>query len=381
VTRTAWTPASPWPTADEQLLLRAALLDGGGALDAWRRFRDTHDGIDHLDGDAYRLLPQLFRNLQAYDSEDPALGRLKGIYRHTWYVNQLLMRAGSHAVALLEADCVDTMLFDGGALVACHVRDVGDRPMDSCGVLVHPHDAERSLAILSAHGWTSRDRLSPRQLTRTRRSVALVKEEGGHLVLHWSALFPGSYDEELWSDAVKVSLGGVETLAPSPTDQLLLACVEGLGWTPAPLRWIPDATLLIRSISEAIDWRSLVVRARQRAVALDLADALEFLVVELQLELPRELPAWLRQRAERSDRLLHGLKMMPQRRAVFWRLARRTARACDATRRLATSSPPAARRREKLVILLDGWGARARRATARRAVRKGVGWFSRARTP
>jgi hypothetical protein len=381
VTSTAWTHASRWPTADEQLLLRAALLDGGRALDAWRRFRDTHDGIDHLDGDAYRVLPLLYRNLQAYDFEDPALGRLKGIYRHTWYVNQLLMRAGSHALALLEADGVDTMLLDGGALVACHVRDVGDRPMDSFGVLVHPHDAERALTTLSAHGWTSREQLSPRQLMRTRRSVALVNEDGGNLVLHWSALFPGRYDEELWTDAVKVSFGGAQTLAPSPTDQLLLACMEGLGWTPAPLRWIPDATLLIRSISEAIDWPSLVVRARQHAVALDLADALEFLVVELQLELPSQLPAWLRQRAQRSDRLLHGLKMMPQRRSVLWRLVRRTARACDATRRLATSSPPAARRREKLALLLDDWGARACRATARRAVHKGVGWFSRALTP
>jgi hypothetical protein len=94
VTRAPWKPASAWPTADELLLLKAALLDGNAALDAWHEFGAANAGIDHLEGDAYRLLPQLFRSLQSLGLEEPALGRLKGIYRHAWYANQLLLRAG-----------------------------------------------------------------------------------------------------------------------------------------------------------------------------------------------------------------------------------------------------------------------------------------------
>jgi hypothetical protein len=381
LTRAAWTPAGPWPTDDERLLLRAALLDRSAALDAWHQFSATHAGIDHLDGDAYRLLPQLFRNLQAPEFEDPALGRLKGIYRQAWYANQLLLQSGSDAVALLQMASVEAMLLGGGALVACHVRDVGARPLDSVDIIVHPDDTERALGVLSTHGWARRGHCSSTELMRSGKAVKLVK--GGHakLTLHWSVLSPSDQGSDIWGAAVMVQLGGVSTLVPSLADQLLLVCVRGLGWTPAPLRWIPDATFLMRSNADRMDWRSLVVRARELQVMLDLADALEFLVAELEFAIPRELLAPLRQRVDIGERVVHRIKMMPPRRAPLWRMVRRIARACDAMRHQAGTPPLHARRRpEKLPMLLDACGARTSRATVPRPGRKAAAWFRRARS-
>jgi hypothetical protein len=316
VTAPAPPPARPWPTPDDLLLLRAALLDGDPALAAWRRFRAGHPDIDALEGDACRLLPHVYRNLRELDYEDPALGRLKGTYRHAWYQNHVLLEAGARAIALLQANGIGVMLLGGAAMVALKLRDVGAQPIDACDILVHPHEQTRAHGILSSHDWPQR------------------------LALHTSALARGGDDTSLWNGAVKVSLAGVETLAPNPTDQLLLVGASGLSWMPAPLRWIPDAVLITTLAAEGIDWAALGVRARERDVTLALADALGFLVQEFQLEVPPGLLADLR-RASAGRRIVHRIKMTPQHRNLPWRAVRRAARKWDAKGHTEVTPPPA----------------------------------------
>jgi hypothetical protein len=316
---------------DELLLLRASLLDGDAALDSWRRFRITHADIDHLEGDAFQLLPQLYCNLRVRIPEDPAFGRLKGIYRRTWYTNQLLLKAAAEVVAHLRAAGIDGMLYERTALAAC-LAGGGARPMEMIDLLVRPHDAERALAALRPHGWARR---APNPGARFGRVVELVGG-GVSLRLHRSALRPRGYDETLWNDAVTGSVGGVETLLPGPTDQLLLACTQGLGWAQAPLRWVPDTVLAARAVTGHCDWSSLAARAREGEVTLQLADALELLVAEFPHEFPVELLADVRRRrAGAGERILHRIKLTPNRRDPLSRLARRTAWRWERRRRLA----------------------------------------------
>ena len=47
-----------WPTREQERLLRAALLRGPLALEAWDEWKAGAD-MDHLDAGSYRLLPQL----------------------------------------------------------------------------------------------------------------------------------------------------------------------------------------------------------------------------------------------------------------------------------------------------------------------------------
>jgi len=81
--------ADCWPTWQQELLLRAALLQGGGSIEAWERWKPTVD-IEHLDIGLHRLLPQLYLNLHAQGVDDLLMGKFKRIYRRTWYDNQLL---------------------------------------------------------------------------------------------------------------------------------------------------------------------------------------------------------------------------------------------------------------------------------------------------
>jgi hypothetical protein len=351
------------------LLLRAALCDGASALEAWLEFRAMGTGIDHLEGDAFRLLPQLFRNLQALEFEDPALGRLRGMYRHAWYTNQLLIQEVSGAIALLRAAAIDTMIFEGGALVARGTRDVGARLMDSIDIVARSRDVERAVEVLGMHGWMSSGRHAPNQ---SMRIFELVNGRQAKLDLHRTVLFFGDYDREIWGAADTVCLRGVTTLAPCLVDQLLVDCAHGLSWVPASRRWIPDVTLFVRANRGLIDWRCLAERSRQRGVSLDVADALEFLGLEFQLDFPTKLLVRLRTRAGPRERAVHWAKMRPRRRSVGSRVVRRTVRACDALLRLA-AAPGAGQRQERLSMLVEEFGARQWVATAVRAVRKAAG--------
>src|SRR3990172_3071094 len=81
-----------WPTAQQELLLRAALQQGSEALNAWEMWKKAVP-FDQMDPASVRLLPLVYRNMQTQcDLEDPLLQKLKGVYRHAWAMNQLLLQ-------------------------------------------------------------------------------------------------------------------------------------------------------------------------------------------------------------------------------------------------------------------------------------------------
>src|SRR5271163_4711088 len=81
-----------WPTPEQELFLQAALLQGPRGIHAWRLWHAGAD-IDGLDIGCQRLLPQLYHTLQSQGVSDAVIERFKGLYRRTWYQNQLLFHS------------------------------------------------------------------------------------------------------------------------------------------------------------------------------------------------------------------------------------------------------------------------------------------------
>ena len=63
-----------WPTPEQELLLRAALLQGEASLKAWQEWKSTLD-FDHIDPGSQRLVPLLYHNLQRQGVQDPLMGK------------------------------------------------------------------------------------------------------------------------------------------------------------------------------------------------------------------------------------------------------------------------------------------------------------------
>jgi hypothetical protein len=80
------------PSTMHPTLLQAAILREQPALDAWQKWRQSVD-IETLDSESHHLLSTLYPNLVRHGVEDPHISRLKGVYRRTWYVNQLLAQS------------------------------------------------------------------------------------------------------------------------------------------------------------------------------------------------------------------------------------------------------------------------------------------------
>jgi hypothetical protein len=267
-----------WPTAEQALLLRAILLAQPEAGAAWRQWRAAVD-LDLLDAGSVRLLPQLYRRLQRDGVRDPSMGRLRGVYRHAWYANQLRLRDLAALCRALADRGIEAMLLKGAALVTAWYGDPGLRPMDDVDVLVPSGLAAAAAQTLAGLGWRP-------QVPMTRRHAAaghamdFYSAAGQRLDLHWRLLpeccWPGA-DDAVWERSARAAVRGAPVRVLAPADQLFHLSAHGVRWEPVPpVRWIADATAVLAR-GDAVDWDTLVAEAARRRMTPPVRDALRYL--------------------------------------------------------------------------------------------------------
>ena len=239
------TAGNCWPTSAQRLLLRAVVLRGAEALAAWQRWTQAVN-LDRLDAGSIRLLPQLYRSLEREGVRDPLMSKLKGVYRHTWYGNQLRLRDTGVVLGELNRRGIEPMLLKGAALTLLHYRDSGLRPMEDVDILVRTHQWRAAVGALTDLGWTPRVLVTPRRVAAS-HAMEFADARAQRIDLHWHLLpvscWPGA-DDEFWERASTTALRGVRVSVLDATDQLLHTCAHGVKWEHVPpLRWIADAAL------------------------------------------------------------------------------------------------------------------------------------------
>jgi hypothetical protein len=303
-----------WPTREQTLLLQATLLAGREATTAWERWAGAVD-IDTLDAGSVRLLPHLYRTLERQGVSHRLEGRLKGLYRRTWYANQLRLRDTARVVQALQERGIEPLLLKGVALALLYYRDPGLRPMDDVDLLVRRHQVQAAVAALAEHGWLPRVRVTAPHV-ESHHAMAFTHPGGHRLDLHWH-LLPENCgpraDEALWERAQPVTLHGISARAPDATDQLLHVCAHGVKWEPVPpLRWVADATTILARAAAEVDWARLARETRRRGLVLPLRDALGYLQTVLGLPVPAAVLAELRGApVSRAERWEYRLRTRP----------------------------------------------------------------------
>lgn len=280
--------AGCWPTPHQELLLRAALLQGEPALEAWNEWRRKVN-LDVIDYGSHRMVPQLYRNMQRHGVKDPLMERLKGVYRYYLYKNEILMhRIGSLLTAFEEAQ-IQTMVLKGAALIQLYYRESGLRPMLDADVLVHANQAEQAMEVLTTLKWKPRIP-QPQNRIPIIHSTPFEDEGGRQVDLHWHLFwecFNAGADDDLWENAIPIKIGGAQTLALNPTNQLLHTCWHGARWNEVPpIRWVADAMSILGASSAEIDWDSLFQKARRHRIVLPVKDSLEYLKKKFDAPVP-----------------------------------------------------------------------------------------------
>jgi hypothetical protein len=266
-------------TANQELLLKAALLSGKESVNAFRKWKDSYDWEEYLEPGSFRLLPLLYVNLHKQGVDDPVMGKLKGIYRQAWSKNQTLFHEMAGVIGLLQRAGIKTMLLKGASLSLLYYKNNGSRPMADIDVLIPLKQTRLATDLLQKAGWTSPVPLTDMDISYG-HAIQLSNSSGKEFDLHWRP-FNGcrdEYEKDFWDGALPVKLANVNSLAPNPTDMLFHVIIHGVVWNPVPpIRWIADAITMINSADFSIDWQRLAGLARKHHLGLRLKTGLQYL--------------------------------------------------------------------------------------------------------
>jgi len=282
------------PTAQQVLLLRAALSEGPEAVAAWEQWV-RQGGLDQPDRGSFRLLPLVHNNLAAHSYHGAHSALLKGAHRQAWSKNQVLFHGLRPFVEQMRAKRTPMVLLKGAALAFQVYPDAGCRPMEDLDVLVPIFNAREIWGRLESAGWRA-VRWRPRKLRESffafRHAMDFQSPEGGGLDLHWHALnlcCNSMADELFWQDPQPLEFLGIPVQTCSPTAHLLNICAHGIVWNDTPpIRWVADAVLLLRRFP-SVDWDRLIDASIGLDIVPYLLHALAFLRSNFAVPVPAEV--------------------------------------------------------------------------------------------
>ena len=302
-----------WPTPDQDLILRACLLEGDDAAEAFHKWKSFAD-LDNVDPAAYRLFPLMYKNLSEAGMKDPMMNIFKWVYDKTKSNNSILFHNISHLLGEFGKSGIEVILLKGTGLIISSYGDYGLRPMMDADLLVPTGKTGDAIRLITGLGWSSS--LTPLKgfaemglLSRfgwtpaerdlddfsgeyfcVRHGQDFTNPEKFTIDLHWHALHgynAPDEDAEFWEGARGVRVEGVPALVLGQADQLLQVCAHGVGWNAVPpIRWVADSASILNNSDEGIDWDRLITAAKRHGLVLPIREALKYLNPFLKAPIP-----------------------------------------------------------------------------------------------
>lgn len=315
-------------SSPQKLLLQASVLKGEAALDAWQQWQSMVD-IDTLDTGSNALLSQLYSNLAAHQVEHTYMSRLKGIYKRSWYGNQLLLKKLQTVLKALESAQIKAVILGDVATVLGYYQEHLQHPIYYFNLLIHPTEEEKAIAILAQQGWHQLEQ----NMDNNQAGFSAQLEDHTATRLHlqgqvfWAAP-QEQITQQLWTNTVSCRLGDLEVSTLKFTDLLLHLCLKAfyLSQTPQIILFADAMTLLQRHQAE-IDWFELVTEAQKYQVILPLRNMLTVLQELFAISLPDWVLSALHQMPVGQKEFL-TYQVLPQRkRTIIKSILFRTAKA------------------------------------------------------
>lgn len=278
------------PTADQHLLLRAALADETDFEARWREWRAAVEarGLDLAAMQIAQLLAPRVRGL----SPDPLVDLIREQYRLTWMRTNMAMRRQPALIGLLQAAGVEVLALKGVGLVAGFYGDPGLRAVGDLDILVRPDKVEAAREALAPHGWRLAlpdERFDP----RFGHALTLEDPAGGSIDVHAHALNLnlGSRDDDIfWTHAVTVDVAGAQIRTMCAAHQLIHQVAHAAAWNVFPaVRWAADCAAIIRS--GRVDWALLCDGVERLALGPVVGTAMRYLRDDLDQPIAEDVIA------------------------------------------------------------------------------------------
>lgn len=289
-----------WPNEEQMLLLKAALSEPTVALAAWEEWAGKID-IANADVFSYQIMPQIYHHLHQNHKKFTHQGILKGIYKHTWMNNQLLM---NHLAKILSSYYAQRqryqtsesvvvhpiLLMKGGAMLQGFYDHWGCRVIGDFDLLIPLAELKSFIGFLMDQGLTTSEpdsiaRIEQNSWQMPKNSIPFQDKSCDRpffLDLHVTPLtemFTGDQFETVWFERFRTHEYHYHTIDTlSPTDLLFQTIIHGTKYCPVPLfRWIMDATTILRQSMTDICWDQVYEACSQYDLTLQINQAIYFL--------------------------------------------------------------------------------------------------------
>jgi hypothetical protein len=274
-----------------RLALRAALLKderGQRAFSEW----SVLVPLDDADDVEFRILPLIYRRLVERGEQPAGFHRLKGVYRHVWSSNTMLLGRCAAVVQQLAPTGIETILLRGVAMMACWQETLGPRFVRGADILVKRRHARDAVRLLLQAGWIA-DRIQIERMSDAdldRWPGTFMRHGDGHeLNLQWQALPQRAAlgrDEALWAASQPIDVMGAAARRLTREDQLYHTLVHGAGRNHgADLDTLADAVSLMQT-EERVDWSPVLRHVEQDRSWFAVSQQLELLRTEVGFETP-----------------------------------------------------------------------------------------------
>lgn len=270
--------------------MKAALAKPQIALDSWEKWCAQID-IDDVDVFSYQIMPQIYQHLSQTRSSFSHQGILKGIYKHTWMNNQILM---NHLVKVVSNYSYQAhepiLLMKGGAMLIGFYEHWGCRVIGDLDLLVPQVEFKPFIEYLHHLGFCSNDQDSLANFEQndwqtSKNSISFQDkacERPFFLDLHLTPLlemFVHQRPEPLWFNR-SISHGYQKHRIHSlnSSDLLLQTIIHGTKYSHIPLfRWIMDAVTIINKSGQDLQWPDIIAATEEYELVLQMQQALMFL--------------------------------------------------------------------------------------------------------
>jgi len=294
-----------------QLVLTVLLSkpDTAAHFMAWRTMVD----LDDLPAEQNNLLPLLYHQLVGAQVEDVWMGRLKGVYRRTWYENILALKSLGELTQALNLVQVPNLVVGGACLAQAFYPEVSLRPIRAIDLVVPQAAIEKARQIAVKLGW--RSTVSPRPFwdfgRKLWQSRLQFSNKTGQTLNLSGSFFPdlgkAGLDQAFWSQTQGFETHNLQIQTMNAAGHLLQACHSVYRSEPLAL---VDAALIVRS--GQVDWTFFCEQAEHCRLVLPALHILTFLALEAGVPIPETCIARLsHQKQTWVARLIHKFGLIP----------------------------------------------------------------------
>ena len=289
-----------FPNIKEEAFLKLIFSNDNDFYRLWIQWKKEF-GFEDINYALLKLMPLLYLRFKKLNIVDEMTAKMKGMYRMTWYKNQLILNSVKNIVFMFNKENIPVILLKGVPLLDNVYKDRGARSLGDADILIDQQYIEKAQKIMVSNGWQYLDPShfyinrfkEPLTKNKIDKEVTFTNNKNVEIDIHWSLFpflvrenmeHPMSYNE-VFKYSILYNIEGVEYRMPCMEDMIIHIIIHGAERNNhRTLRWVVDVVSIIKTAP--INWVFLIERIKKFKVEVEINVAFSYLLNNLSIFIP-----------------------------------------------------------------------------------------------